>query len=416
MTTTLAPEARRNVALYSVDYSGIRPRFSYKRNNSGKQVLSVAGMPVFRSGVFRDSMGFQHTWEPIHMDQMVQHFDLLRARHLLPDIPVRDGHPGFLMSGTPGTGKVVGWHESLKVEERTSPTDGALYSYLLADYEILDEDAQQAIEKGLWRNRSAEVGTYITNAEAEFWPVYMGVAYVDLGAVEGLNGFSNPNVGKSFSIMFEKETPVGTEGTPAAGTTETPVTPPVEPTPPPPPPPPAEGEENENKEGEGTPPAPPVTPPVSPPAAPPIEHSMFRVNGAQIGDYAAVQRHIDSLEKFRDDTVVTGRQNFVKQLATENKILGSQVTQLETFALTLTEEQWAQWTASWDAAPAQSLLGDHGRSADNLLGSGTPAEKKAERIEILEGVVRQHKLSGMSQELIEKTASYLELQTLKANA
>ena len=71
--------------------------FAKGKNASGgeQQVLRVEGMPVFRSGTFRDSMGFQNTWESMHMREMVLHYNHLKDSGIFADVPVRAGHPAF---------------------------------------------------------------------------------------------------------------------------------------------------------------------------------------------------------------------------------------------------------------------------------------------------------------------------------
>lgn len=141
------------------------------------------------------------------------------------------------------------------------------------------------------------------------------------------------------------------------------------------------------------------------------------VNGQQFTVPAAVATEMASLTTFRDDTVKNGRKDFVKSLAAGNnpKILATQIEAMEKFALSLSPQQFDDWKASWDAAPGQSLLAPHGGGGTTTPanGGGTQSEIDA-RIEILEGVVNQHRLANMPQSAIENTDSYKELQTLKA--
>jgi hypothetical protein len=454
-TQLLAREARRHVALYSSgDWTTQRPKMSRmgkKVNGKDVSVLVLKDVPVFRSGVFRDSMGFQHTWEPLHMDQMVSHFNLLRNRQIFADVPVRDGHPGWLISGTPGTGKNVGWHTELRTEERTNPTDGVDYTYLLADYEVLDADAIAAIESGLWRNRSSEVGSYTTNAEAEFWPVYQGFAYVDIPAVEGLNGFSKSlaGIGSEYSILSEneKEAPVsgdntgGTGGAPAAPSAEPQNQPGAAPEG-------ASGSPDTNPDAnttdsggaggatqdegaassQGSTPTPAAT--VQPPSsggAPaegqhggitPAQRSgwTFTLNGAQTNDFNAVQAHITSLEQFRSETHENARKSFVKSLAEgpKPKVLASKLTELEEFALGLSPGQYAQWVTSWDAVEPSAMLNQHHGGEAHQGAEKDMKDDLDYQIEIAEGTVKMHKDGGMKPEALEKTASYKKLQLLLA--
>lgn len=400
MSTSVATrESRRNVALFTMGSLGFSPEI-YKKDNGH---VMVEDMPVFRSGQFRDSMGESHNWESLHMDQMVQHFNLLRDRGVFSDVPVRDGHPIMGMT-FPGAGSVIGYHSGLKVEERTNKTDGKDYSYLLANYEILDDKAQEKISNGLFRNRSAEVGEYETNSESLFWPVYFGFAYVDIPAVEGLNGFSMNGYTQStqdrkFIVMLEKEIPVadkskdeGQGQTPAAA----------------PPQPPQLPEQHGAPNNVTQLPAPP---------APPALHE-FSVNGAAVTDFAAVQAHIASLEEFRRETTENGRKDFVTGLAAANKILAPQVEQLTEFALDLNDKQFSAWKASWDAAPASSLTSNH--TTDDGQPQNPPEGQqdavKAQQIADAEQTVAMHRAAGMPEATIEKTESYKRLQKLQSQA
>ena len=144
-------------------------------DSGGKTILSV---PVFRAGTFKDSMGDQHTWTIEHLSQMVFNFNMLRERGTLPNVPVRDQHKSFFGSG----GSVVGFVEGLRVEGQDEKGN----ALLVADLEITEPDAFGKIERGTWRSRSSEIGFYEDNDEAMYWPVFMGLAWVDLPAVEGL--------------------------------------------------------------------------------------------------------------------------------------------------------------------------------------------------------------------------------------
>ena len=185
MVDTLAPDARRNL-VFSREVGALSGVKKYRQGGNGNLILE--GVAVFRSGTFRDSMGFQHQWEPEHMTQMVDNYTILSSRGIITSVPIRSDHVGFLDSSLKS---VVGYHTGIRTEERINSVSGEMCTYLLADMEIIDPDAIQKIESGLWRNLSSEIGTYLTNAEAEYWPVYMGVAFVDFPAVEGLaNSFS----------------------------------------------------------------------------------------------------------------------------------------------------------------------------------------------------------------------------------
>lgn len=366
----------------------LTPKKYFKKGDAaGSQVLVLEDVAVFRSGTFRDSMGYQMTWEDIHIDQMVAYFDMLRARNIFADVPIRSGHPGWLVSGTDGTGKVVGYHTSLRAEKRTSTHDGQEYYYLIAAYEIIDPAAQEAINTGLWRNRSAEVGTYVTNNDAEFWPVYQGVAYVDIPAVEGLNGFSKQN---NISFMME-------EGSMSDTTTpQAPVAPQAPALPAP-----------VTTASHSAPAAPETTAaPVAQHAAP-TQVQMFSINGQQTSDFAAVQSHITALELFQRETIEQSRADFVKGLVTGNKVLATQEEGLVAFCKTLDDTQFAAWKASMETTPVQPILGTYGApQGTEAQVTGAPVDAAADALAVDKAVVQQHKRANMAADKIKATASY----------
>lgn len=372
---------------------GIEPK-KYKKTTDKGSVLAMEGVAVFRTGTFRDSMGYQNTWEAIHLNQMVTNFDYLRNNGTFANVPVRDGHPGWLINGTPGTGKVVGWHTGLSVKSMTAPHDGETYDYLLADYEILDPDAQRDVDSGLWLNRSSEVGGYTTNAEAEHWPVYMGVAYVDIPAVEGLNfaasktGGQSPRVYVMFDNSKEKDVTAPVLAVPAV-----------------------------------TAGVPAVTPQV-PAVQAPVQHGapaasaqpfVFSVNGANTSDFTAVQAHITALEKFQADTQEANRKNFVAALVASNKLPAPKTESYEKFALGLSPAQYTAWTETFDGMEVPALLGQHGGGVAN--GGQAPAQQAvaastASELMILTEQVGMHKNAGTPNKVIEKMDSYKRLVAL----
>lgn len=406
-TAALSLEARRNVALFTfADSISFKPRMRYAKvmNQAGVEVdsLILEDVPVFRSGTFRDMFGFQHTWEDIHIDQMVSHFNLLRDRGIFRDVPTRKGHGALF--GDP-IDNIIGYHSSLRAERRTNQVDGQEYLYLLANYEILDPDAIPKIQSTLWRNLSAEVGNFLTNNETEFWPVYQGVAYVDIPAVEGLSQFSkSPGVGQKFSIMLEREAPVSGNASTGTQSQGTPPTPPV--------PPPA------------VPPAPPVQPPAGPqmdPAAFARASFMFTIGGRQTNDFAAVQSHITTLETAAAEARTANRRAFIKGLAEgpTPKIMAPQIEGIESYALNLDDAGWAAFEKSWGVAPGQPHTAQHGAPPAN--GSVVPAsvpqgaQGTNDQVEIQAGIVRQHRLANMPKETLEKTASFQKLKALDPN-
>lgn len=411
-------------------------------NRDTNGVLHVGALPIFRSGTFRDSMGVQHTWEPEHLEQMVFHYNLLKDRGIFPNVPVRDGHPGIFGNG----GAVIGYISDIRHDQAAGQ--------IVADVEVTEPDAQGKLERGTFRARSAEIGMYETNDEAVFWPVLMGFAFVDIPAVEGL--YSKDS---RYTAVTQEDTNVstptlagGAAAAPAPGTepatAQTPpsgvvlpagavatVNPDGSPATPVPdavgadggaPVPPNEAApqtpEQQNPSGaptpvEGTPAAPATNPPATAPAAP-AQHAApqgaftFTMGGRPTTDFAAVQARLTALEGFEQETYAAARRDFVTALASgpAPKIAATQVDSLTALALGLSSEQFESFKASYAAAPASSLLAQHGQTTTNP--DGQP-QQAADEVTILEERIAMHTRAGMSPEAIAKTASAIRLAELR---
>ena len=155
----------------------------------------------------------------------------------------------------------------------------------------------------------------------------------------------------------------------------------------------------------------------TPPAPQPFA---FSINGSQTTDFAAVQAHIASLEtlntelaKFRTDTLEAQRVEFVKGLATANKIGANQIDAFNKFAKGLSDEQYADWAGTFEAAPAQSLLQNHGSQtpADASPDAGSGDDKPADPLAVPKGVIRQLHAAKVSAEQIKRTAQYSQIVT-----
>jgi hypothetical protein len=422
-TATLPREARRNIVAFFAAGKEAKevsqdPTSGYSKtwvNEGGRKALRIVNMPVFRSGTFRDSYGIQHTWDDIHMDQMVQHFDLLRTRSLLEHLPVRKGHPGFLTTPAQATDEIIGYHTALRVARMKNPVDGIEYNYLFADYDIIDPVAADKVDAGLWRNMSAEVGHWFTNAEAEYWPVYQGVAYCDFSAVEGLKNFSSANgVGSTFSLMTETENPVAGEpnGTPVA----VPTPPAGVPTPPVPP-----------QNG-----APPPQQQAGAPAPQVVAFEFTLAGGRKVSDFAAVQAHIADLEsktaayeKTESERREGVRKAFVKSLAGDSetgvpgKLLANQLEPTEKFALSLTDEQYTAWQSQWEAVPASPVFAGQQMGGGTQFqqnqqtppqGGGQPGQAAQQsEIDTAKAIIVNFQRTGMKPDQIKETPSFKKL-------
>ncbi len=325
---------------------------------------------------------------------MVFNFRMLRERGLFPNVPVRADHSWSVNS-------LVGYFADLRVEN----------NHLVADLEITEPEALERWNRGTYRARSLEVGMYETNDESVFWPVVMGVAFVDIPAVEGLYRQQASPEAHVFATHME-ETLVGTKQ-PAAP--EDPTNPTVQPTDPPtqpgttteaeskPPvvPDPAEGR-SEGAETEQ--------------ARQPVTHggrsaTTFRVAGQPVSDFAAVQAHIDALEHFQRETRDENRRMFVRHLVADHKIAATQGESLTAHALSLDDTQWTAFTAVYENAPSLRLFGEFGNGVTNP--SGEPPSN-ADEAAVLEETVAMHRRSGMTDEQVKQTPSYSKLEALRA--
>lgn len=401
MNQTLNTPTRRPDTLFASGALAMGPKPSHYRRSDGS--LAVENQAVFRSGTFRDSMGSQSTWEELHIDQMVANYSLLKGRNLLNEIPVRDGHPGFLISGLEGTGKVVGWHTDLKVH--SVDTGQGRTSFLLASYVLTEPDAADKYARGTYRNRSSEIGTYVTNDEAEFWPAYMGFAFVDIPAVEGLNNveFSKSKVStyaeRDVIFLFDRENPLTTQIPTPQAALGVPSVAPVLPIA-------LQGDQSQH----GAPVAPvPVPQPVA---------QAFMLNGQSTSDVGAIQAHISTLEAFRNETLEAARVEFVGSLVASGKLMASQQEAMGTFAKGLTADQFTSWKAAMDAAPQLSVLGMHGAPSGTSVkpAAGGSGDANVAALESARSIVRMHELAGKPKEFIQGTESYKTIQRLGGTA
>ena len=414
---TLSPSGLSRMSKVNACFGSENATSGLMTRSTPRGGLVIEKMPVFRAGTFKDSRGDQMTWEAEHLMQMVFNFDLLKSRGILPNVPVRDGHPSIFGGG----GNLVGYIESLEFEQATGR--------LLATYELTEPDAVAKVARGTYRARSSEIGMYETNDEALYWPVFMGFAFVDIPAVEGL--YSKDRTDGAIVLVIEEDNvapkkqadhsadggnvTVLEDGTQVVDLTQTenPIpegdAPVVEP-------PAAEGDAPVVEE--------PVVeePVVEPPAAvvpevpaavlgTPTAPATFAINGQPVSDFAAVQAHIAALEGFVKETKESNRKAFVTGLATSNKIIQPQVEGLTAFALSLDETQYEAFRASYEVAPTVPLLAVHANGVTNPDGDA-PVDDNADERSILTERLALHRSTGMTDEQIARTDSAKRLAAL----
>lgn len=317
---------------------------------------------VFKSGTFKDSARIERTWTDDDLKQMVGHFGLLRGLNIVPNVPVRKNHGRSIDD-------VIGYIESLTFEN----------GYLLADIVFTEPDAANKFERGTFRNRSLEVGGYETNDESFYYPTVLGLAFVDLPAVEGL--FNQGNEPVTTILLEDYEMADDNSST----------------------------DDNDDQEtqdqdwlaaasyAQGL-----------EDAARNFAPKTFTVNGASESNYTAVQAHIEQLEAFRTESISAGRTGFVDQLVAGNKLPAPQAETMKTLVETFTSDQFDAFKASYEAAPANTLFEKHGDGEGTVTNpdGDTDTDPAKDQYEVDAEVVSMHKKSGMPEEQIHNTDSY----------
>lgn len=361
----------------------------------------VSNLKVFKAETFKDSRGRQKTWTAADLKSMVDNFNALVQRGIFPKVPVRVDHSDSAKN-------VVGWISALRSDDQ----------FLYADVSFTEPEAAAKYQRGTYGPRSLEVGEYETNgAQPEvFFPVVMGLAFVDIPAVEGLYRnqtdvmFAQVTVEGDRQMKFKIKGVETEDGTaiqayiaeleaqaPKAATKFR-----------------VNGADVEDFAA--------VQKHVLDLEAKVAEFAKsgsftFKVNGAETTDFAAVQAHVANLETVIDESRKTNRGAFVKKLADDKKIGAPQVESLTAVAQGMSDEQYAAFQASYEAAPVLSLFGNHAGGTTNHAGTATEPggaselEKEiatyAQRVDIL-------RRSGMSKDQLEKTESFQRLAALKA--
>lgn len=383
----------------------------------------VKDMRVFRTGTFTDMFGNESTWTDAHLAQMALHFAYLREADIFPNVPVRIDHLTSMA-------EVIGWFSSVHLD----PTDP---DFLSADIEFTEPDAFEQWQRGTLRNRSLEVGMYRTNDGASYFPCVIGLAFVDIPAIEGLYAAPKSENSMFSQLIADKEATAVDINDPrwpdavryaqwaqaaqyaqAAQDWEAAATY-------------AQWEQAASyaqacadwetaanyaallqaQGGNPTDPTPPA-PFGAPPAPPAPQAYSFRVGGATITDPVMVQAHIDGLEAYQQTTLNAFRTSYVEQLALDGKIGRPQVETLTAHALSLTPEQFDAFKASYDAAAVSSLFQSQGNpNPDGPTPSSAPSLAQQE---LLEEQVKQLYRSGMTPEQVEKSSIFKNLQAIKA--
>lgn len=382
-----------------------KPTFSSfaRTTDSGNEITvhKYENVPVFRSGEFADSLGRMKEWMPEQMSAMVANYDKLKADGNFTHVPVRKGHPSMFDGNV--MDNLIGYITGLRTEVRASPLGGddEEYTFLIADYEILDAEAQAKIDSGLFVNRSAEIGMYPTNAPVkEYWPAFMGVAYVDIPAVEGLNHNSPAEAISAFAKQHSSER--------YSIQMEVPMTDNSLPKP-------------QLKGG---------------------DLAQFKIGGVDTTDYARVQSYIAEIESKNADyaaqvSTLTGENTTLKQfkIAAEQSDRDAFVTSLaqsidgaapklgapqldseKAFARSLSDEQFGLYKTRWEGTAGQAIFSKVGTAGDegHRDEKAAPEHTEADTLKTVLKNLRDH--SKMTPEKIMQTGAFTKLLALEPTA
>lgn len=369
----------------------------------------IEGLRIFKAGTFKDSLGIERTWTSIHLDQMVLHFNYLAGNDIFPNVPVRKDHSYSVED-------VVGWITKVYKD----PDDDI---FLCCDMELVDAEAYEAWEGGKYRNRSLEVGEYETNDGEVYWPTIMGVAFVDIPAVEGLHSRGTSDAFFTEAHVKEDKTPMDhdtfmracayaawvdaanyakalddwsraatyaaaldqwanaanfAQGLSDAGLLDAFTA--------------SQTQADHGRNG---------------------NHS-FRVNGTHTNDFSAVQRHIDALEATQKEARASYRTGYVESLVTDGKITPAMKDNFTKLVLGMTDDAFKDFSAGYDAAPKLSIFENHG-GGNGDPGQGAGQSDPSEDLVILQEIVDNLSVS-MDHDKLVKTSAYQKLQAAKAKS
>lgn len=338
MTQTLERPA---TTAYQYALGGALPQ-AVEENGTWK----VRGVKIFKAATFKDSRGRQHDWTTEELDEIVANFNQLRSDGAFVDVPIRLDHSKSIKD-------VVGYFEAIRRESE----------FLVGDWEFTKPEAAVEFNRGTFRSRSIEIGSYETNGAtpATYFPVAMGLAFVDIGAVEGLFNRHTPE--SNMDPVTFRIKGVSTADHAAVQ---------------------AHIDELEK----------PVTP----------EVFTFKIGGEETTDFAKAQARITELETFAKEQHDTARTSFVDALVEAKKLTAPQGDDTKAFALGLSDEQFAQWKKSFDLAPV--VFGNVVSSGNGSTNNTGGLDAAAQELITAERVIKGHVNTGMATEQIRKTGSF----------
>lgn len=408
--------------------------------------IVVHGKKIFKAGTFKDSAGVEKTWTTEELDQLVQNFHELRVTNILPGVPLRIDHSWSARD-------LVGWISDVY---RIGP-------FLFADLHFTEWSAYSKWDRGTYEPVSSEIANYVTNEGDAFYPTLIGVAFVDIPAVEGLYRASGVgqeqvtavpvdssmldtqaggvyNSGQEDHMTTQQSTTAsasapGGQSTAdlVAGGTTTPAADGTVPTgtaaPAPVTDPAAAGAAAAPTAPAAPAPAPvaAATPAAPAPAPAPVPEpalaahaaqvssaAVFSINGAPTSDFAAVQAHIVALESQVATAIDNERREYVAGLVKDNKIIANQSASLTDLALSMTADQFGKFKETFETTAANPLLQSFGENASFSQAGGTvdDTDKLRAEYETAREIVESHKRQGKSEDFVKGTNSYKRMTEL----
>lgn len=330
-------------------------------------------MSIFRAGAFRDSRGRQTEWSLDRLHALADNFTALRP--VFPNVPLRRDH-------VRSVDNVIGYFDQVYVKDDT----------LYGDFRVTEPGAVKKFERGTFRSRSIEIGPYESNNGKITAPAVLGLAMVDIPAVEGL--FQRQD-SKEIQVNFTQEELDWAVASAYAQANEDAA---------------AHVQSDLDwamacayAEGDIAGRAEMADKDRAP--------FMFQLGDNDASnDFASVQRRLDALNQFVDEVTEKSRVDFIDSLVTDSKIGAPQHDALVEFTKGLTPEQFASFRASYDDAPKLGILGsktdDGGKGPD-------PKSPLAVEYATAQETVAHHYRSGMSEEEVQKTHSFKTMVALK---
>lgn len=358
-------------------------QLQFEMSADGKTAI-VRNIPLFRTGSFKDSRGRRHNIDRAFLAALIDNFGALNAMPIHFEPPVRADHSRTIKN-------VTGYIQDLHFSGNT----------LYGTAEITEPDAVGKLERRTYRKVSAEIGAYEDNDGNVYEPAFMGVAFVDIPAVEGL--------------MFSKEDEESgiryfTEAAPDMS------------------------DENEKPEGDGADDRAPARrgdaagafgapvnihiqgAPAQAPATEAPATSTFTIGGVEM-TLADIEAKFAAQAQFEQEITQKTRADFVKGLVDANKVAAPQMDAMTAFAQKLDNDAFEDFTKLFEGAPELSLFAQHAdgtSNPDNENGDPKIAELKAEYEIALETVEMMRRTQMFTAEALKETDAFKRMEVLKS--